>query len=67
MEERGQTPDEPRNLYRLFHPLWIQQRSFDEVHKCIEVPFRMVLGQHDLRKCWSARSVGILITHLGFQ
>ena len=59
MEERGQTSDEPRNFYRLFHPFWVQQRSFDEIQKCIKVPFRVVLGQHDLQEYWDAWIVKI--------
>ena len=51
MEERGQTSDKSGNFYRFFHSLWVQQRSFDEIQERIEVPFRVVLGQHDLQEC----------------
>lgn len=67
MEERGQTSDESGNFYCLFHPLWIQQWSFDEVQERIEVPLRVVLGKHDLRECQNGWGVEMQVTHLRFQ
>ena len=67
MEERGQAFDEPQPSDSFFHPLWVQQRAFDEIQKRVEVPFRVVFVRHNLGVCRHTRGAETQMTHLCFQ
>ena len=48
MVERHELADISRDLDRLLHPFRIEERAFHQVLQNLNVPFRLVLGCHDL-------------------
>ena len=48
MKERQEPANESRDFDCLFHSLRVEEGSFDEIMKHLEVPFRVVLRQHNL-------------------
>ena len=51
VEKRQQPADEPRDFNRFLHPFRVEERPFDEILQHFEIPFRMILRQHNL---WDA-------------
>lgn len=50
MEKWHEPANKPRNFDRFFHPLGIEEGSFNEFLQCIETPFGVVFGKHYLEK-----------------
>lgn len=48
MEECHKSPHKPATLQCLFHPFRIGKWTFNEVHKSVKVPFRIILVRDNL-------------------
>jgi hypothetical protein len=48
MEERHESSNKPGNLDCFLHSFRIQEGAFDELLQRVEIPSRVILGEHDL-------------------